>query len=150
MKKYRREILSVLLMIIIGTMMLLWGTNSSLDAQFYYTGESAKHFLSSLTESQNRTYFRHEILDLGFIFSYTLFYFFLVRRTFTSDHYQWLAFVPGFFDLIETTSILYFLNSKALPGTLEWLGPMTSLKWLSVAALSFILVLALRKSKPVE
>lgn len=127
--------------------MFLWRAESSLDAQLYYSGEAAKYFLNSLSEVQNQIYFRHEILDLGFIISYTLFYYFLVRRVLGSEKYLWMAFVPGFFDFLETTSILYLLKSENIPNELDWLGYLTALKWLTVTILSLILIIALRRSK---
>lgn len=108
--------------------MHLWGAEEILDTKLFYTAAQAESFLRSLEPSQWQAYLLNQVLDLGFLSSYSFLFFFLARKY--DFKKTWLAFVPGVFDLIETTTIIFLLLNKSWSPPV-WLGAATCLKWVT-------------------
>lgn len=113
----------------------------SLDAMLYYTDEQAQLFFASLTSKQWQAYQIHELIDLFlFLPIYTWLAFLFMRRLFPYNTYLLsLAFIPGVFDLIETTTILLYLM-KLIQHFPNSMGYITFYKWLDGALLLAALV----------
>ncbi len=111
---------------LIGLVMHIWGPDDELDIKFFYTSVQANNFLQGLSASQAGAYLLNEIMDLLFLSTYSLLFFFLARRFYFRK--TWMALVPGFFDLIETTTIIFLLINRSWAPP-HWLGYATSLKW---------------------
>lgn len=113
-----------------------------LDVHFYYTEIEFQKFFQTLSAKENFRYVLVAIFDLGFLFSYTVFFYLgLKRLTYKKPIFKYLAILPGFFDFIETTSILGVLAEAISPRSVSWIGVVTSLKWLSIIlVLAFIIL----------
>jgi len=124
------EIYFVVLMILAVAGMRIWGTSETLDPKFYYTGQQARDFFAGQSPVQAYKYLHNELFDLGFLCSYTILLFLLYRRVFTADSYVTLiAFLPGIFDLVETSTIIQVLLKRFVDEAPTWLGITTCLKW---------------------
>lgn len=97
------------------------GPSDSLDAKFFYTGEQARNLFANFSLEDKEAYFLNEIFDLFLIFSYSFLFLTLKRHLF--------ALVPGFFDLVETLTVLYALKYGEPFNVFSFLGVMTALKW---------------------
>ncbi len=116
------------------------GPQESLDARLYYTGDQARDWIQSLDSVEKKSYFFKEILDLLFICLYSSLFFQWASRLFKSSTYlSWVGFIPGSFDLIETTAIVFILKQGDSFEILDGLGYITFLKWSS----GFVVVLVL-------
>jgi hypothetical protein len=122
------EVTSVIVLILTGLSMHLWGTVNILDAKFFYTATEADTFFRSLDPSQWQAYLINEALDLVFLTSYSLLFFFLARKVYFVK--SRLAFIPGVFDLFETATIVMILLNKAWSPPV-WLGYVTCFKWVT-------------------
>ena len=139
----KRVIFHVGALVCVGALMIFFGPENSLDAKIYYTGEEAREFLKGLGDGQSDSYFINELLDLLFIFLYSTLAFISARRIFkTLAFAPWFALVPGVFDLIETSTILFILKVGDTLLALDNLGLVTFLKWATGVVL---VVLALVK-----
>lgn len=128
--------------------MLLLGSNTSLDAKLYYTGDQARALLAGLDSAGVERYFINELLDLLLILSYSTLLFVGFKKVFPGRRIVCcLAFVPGFFDLIETLSLLYILGFGGATSHLDWLGTVTFLKWATGAVALVVLAFSLRVRK---
>lgn len=136
-------LLGALAVIILSTAMTILGPRESLDAKFYYTGEQAHALLLSFTAEEAEKYFRNEIIDLLFIVAYTSLLFMALKKR--APNFIWLAFPAGFFDLIETSSILYCL--KASPVFLNQLGFVTAFKWIFFTGAKLTVLYGLFRAK---
>ncbi|MBO9666310.1 MAG: hypothetical protein J7501_05805 [Bdellovibrio sp.] len=150
MKKYfgAKELGCIALIMLLATMVQIWGSQKSLDIRLYYTAADAKSFFAELSPAETAAYIRHELFDLAFIGTYSLLFFFWLQRLFPQKKlFVALGFVPGLLDFIETTSILGVL----LQGLQEpplWLGTVTFLKWFgSICVLVLLIFGGLRRAK---
>lgn len=147
----RSEATLTLLLLLIGVSMEIWGSHRALDVKFYYSANEARDFLRSMDAAEAAAYLRNEILDLGFLSTYSALSRSFMCRFYPSNRalHIW-ALVPGFFDLIETSAIIWLLlhPESNPPG---WLGVTTCLKWLTgatvIATLGLSLIASSRKSR---
>ncbi len=117
--------------LILSIVMVRMGPASTLDARFFYTSADAAEYLASIGAFGRATYLKVETLDFGLIAIYTLFLVRVFAASWRGLRNRWFAFVPGFFDLIETVTIFYLLKSGTLTPP-AYLGYATAAKWLSV------------------
>lgn len=121
--------------------MFTLGPEESLDARFFYTTEEAHRILYDVTADESVRYFRNEIFDVALILLYSAFLFRIFQNLRVPRVWAFvLAFAPGFFDLVETISVLYALQHPGPHGFLSWLGYVTASKWLT-AGISVLLLL---------
>ena len=138
----RTVVLNVLALIGVGMIMKHCSPHGSLDSQIYYSGEEARVYLKGLTDGQSFSYFVNQFWDLLFIFLYSALGYFSVKKLFsTIKMAPWLALIPGVFDLIETTSILFILKLGDAINALDALGVVTLLKWCSGGLLAVLIIL---------
>jgi len=109
----------------------------SLDTRFYYSLGEGMKFLNGLSLTEIQNYLITEIADLFFIINYTGLMFIIGRKM---KIYFLLAFLPGIFDLIETTSIILFLTGSFSSSQINGLGVVTLLKWLCAALFNLLLI----------
>ncbi|MGE5085203.1 MAG: hypothetical protein ACM3MG_02820 [Bacillota bacterium] len=132
MKSWRKEIWLILLIVILVIMVQLWGSQKALDVRLYYSALEAQDFFARLSLSEVNAYIRHELFDLVFIFVYSYLLLLQVRRIYKPTlMITAFALTPGFFDFIETSTIL-----SVLIGWVQsppWLGAITFLKWIASA-----------------
>ena len=114
------------------------GLRGILDARLYYSANDAAVYLSGLSPEQAATYFRHELLDLLFLSSYSLFFVTLLPKR------KWVGVIPGIFDLLETGGILVALKVGPRPEIVSWLGWATLLKWTTGSYVVAVLLLQIR------
>jgi vacuolar-type H+-ATPase subunit I/STV1 len=140
------ETYSIIALIITGLSMHLWGADKVLDAKLFYTMTQAESFFRSLEPSQWQAYLLNEVLDLGFLSSYSLLFFSFARKFYSAN--SWLAFIPGIFDLIETTTIILLLLNRSWSPPI-WLGYVTCLKWVTGGIVGILIVVGftLRKKQ---
>ena len=123
--------LSLLFLIFLfGLAMHFIGPPDSLDTKLYYSAEQAQLILSHFSESDLKAYFLNEILDLGFLTTYTLFFIVVLRRLYVQK--TWLVLFPliaGVSDLIETTGIICVLKFPGSNSLFKILGIFTCTKW---------------------
>ncbi|MBY0372044.1 hypothetical protein K2X33_15270 [bacterium] len=118
----RRTLFLILCIGALDILMLTFGPHPTLDTKLYYTGDEARALLGGFDASQTHAYFLNELFDLLLIASYSaLFYRLKV----------FVPFLPGAFDLVETSYILYALKTPGAHGFLDYLGVVTFLKWVS-------------------
>ena len=151
MKTYSKELGIFCLLLITGGILTYIGTKNSLDTRFYYTGDEARLFLSSLSPEGKAQYLRGEILDFLFMFFYSWLAMNLMKKNYPQlKLLHVLAIVPGIFDNMENTTILYALKDPLGATALDTLGLVTSIKW-SVGGVVLIIILAgFFKSKKVS
>jgi hypothetical protein len=118
----------VFLLVALGGVMLCLGLHDSLDAHFYYSATEADTYFSSLSPRLRHLYLKTELIDLAFLTTYSWIFWTLAGRYF-SRSYRWMAFVPGIFDLIETSSIILILSGWPVENFSAWLGVATMIKW---------------------
>ncbi|MEQ1723076.1 MAG: hypothetical protein ABL930_07850 [Pseudobdellovibrio sp.] len=112
------------------------GLKHTLDARIFYTQDDALAFLQSLDSTGLQTYLHVELLDLGFIFTYSMLMYVTLRKMIPNRFYFcFIAFIPGFFDLVETANIILFLQNPTYIQSFAWLGTITFLKWTTSAVL---------------
>ena len=131
--------------VFIGILMLLTSPKEILDTKLFYTGAQARALLSSFDPMVREQYFRNELLDMLFITSYTGALVLAFYRLFPGKKFvQFLAILPGAFDLIETSAILLALKGGLSWSHFDWLGAVTCMKWvcagiaLAILAAGFI------------
>jgi hypothetical protein len=128
---------------VVLTAMIIVGPSQSLDARLYYDPMEAWSFFVSLTPEQTGRYFVNELLDLVFIFLYSSFlYLSFQRLTGWKKSLCQIGYLPGAFDLVETTWILSTLKTGNISGPILWMGTVTFLKWASGAAVIGVLAFA--------
>ncbi|OFZ30120.1 MAG: hypothetical protein A2622_09730 [Bdellovibrionales bacterium RIFCSPHIGHO2_01_FULL_40_29] len=118
-------------MIVLRAVMIL---PEILDVQLYYTGAAARNFLKALNENDLRLYKTIATLDLIFLSTYTWGVFFFTKKYFAKIPII-LTLLPGIFDLIETTAILYALKTTVQQNYFDWLGLITCGKWVASGVL---------------
>lgn len=134
------------MIVLFDIVLMTIGPRDALDIRLYYTGEQARALLASFDEAQIHRYFVNECIDLAFIMTYSALLFVCMQKYWR--RYRVLAFLPGFFDLIETVSILIALSTPGQHDFFDWLGVATFLKWTTGAALVVaILLQPLRRGK---
>jgi hypothetical protein len=122
----------------------LMGLHDILDSRLYYSAEEASLFFRSLSPSQMDRYFKHELLDLLFLTSYTLLDITLLARLFPEQpRLRYLGLVPGFFDALETLGILAVLTGAPISRIVPWLGIATCLKWITGAGIALMILVRL-------
>jgi hypothetical protein len=134
----------IIMLIALGLSMHRWGVDSALDAKFFYTVTEAEFFFRSLEPAKWQAYLLNEVLDLAFLSSYSLLFFFRARKFYFTK--SWIAFVPGFFDFIETTTIILLLLNRSWSPPI-WLGYVTCLKWLTGTIVVISIMLGWANSK---
>src|SRR6478752_9429633 len=92
------------------TMIKVGAPPGFLDARFFYTHDQAYNFMTSLDDFDRGQYKLNEILDLFFLSIYSLLLVSNLRKVLPPGK-AWFGFIPGAFDLIETTTILRWLQS---------------------------------------
>jgi hypothetical protein len=117
--------------LVLSTVMVRMGPESTLDSRFFYTSSDAADYLASVGAVGRATYLKVEALDFGLITIYTLFLVRVFAASWRGLRNRWVAFVPGFFDLIETATIFLVLQRGTLTPP-AYLGYVTAAKWLSV------------------
>jgi hypothetical protein len=144
----RIRILLVLIVVLDVAMMTL-GPRATLDMKLYYTGEQARSLLSSFDAHEGNTYFINELFDLVFISAYSSLFFFGLRKAFPKSRIAGpIALVPGFFDVIETSFILYALRTQGPHPFFDWLGVATFLKWTTGSLVNLTMIVgSIRKSR---
>lgn len=137
----KRALLSALMLCLISGM-VFWGPHNTLDVKLYYSGDEARALFAGLDAAESRHYFINELFDLLFIITYTAFLLSSVRHVFARRRIFWslLAFLPGAFDWVETTSVLYILKAGEPFSLLDYLGIATCLKWTLGALVSVLLL----------
>ncbi|MEK6628154.1 MAG: hypothetical protein AABY53_05970, partial [Bdellovibrionota bacterium] len=121
---------------IVATLMVKIDSQNTLDARFYYSGLEAVQYFKSLSDKDSYRYLVTEVFDLSFIITYTALLFLSLKRlVYKSQKVKYLAFIPGIFDLVETSTIISVLLGKISIESHPWLGLITAMKW------SFALVL---------
>lgn len=113
-------------LVVIGLSMHVLGPDNVLDTELFFTASEADTFIRGLGIQNMRAYFVNEIVDLLFLVTYSVLFFLLARRYYFRK--TWLTFIPGIFDLIETTTIILLLQNKSYASPI-WLGYVTCLKW---------------------
>ncbi len=130
------QVLSGLALLLIAGM-FAWGPQATLDKKLYYTGAQAQAFLDAMSPELLHAYFINELLDELFLCCYSVIAFVVFKRVFgVRSRFRFLAFMPGFFDWIETSLILIALRTPAPHAFFGWLGFATFLKWTTGGALS--------------
>jgi hypothetical protein len=129
-----------------------FGPSQSLDIKFYYSGAEARALIQNLHAFELKYYFRNELIDLIFIFTYTSALWIGLRRIFPNNKATaTLALLPGFFDLIETIAIIYAVKRPGGPHDFfDWLGVVTSLKWIFVAIAIGAVIMGLVRRKLIK
>jgi hypothetical protein len=116
--------------VVFYALMFLFGTTNILDAKLYYSHAFANDFFANLTPQERAVYLRHEWFDLGLIVSYTSAFFMWSKRLFVKSKVMGaVALIPGAFDLLETSSIIYILAND-VQDVVAWLGIITLHKWI--------------------
>lgn len=134
-------------LVLIFVSMLVFGSGEMLDTHFFYSGEYAWAFFTSLSEEARHAYLRTNLLDFLFIHFYSSLAFHEFSKLLKSKA-RFVALVPGFFDLMETGTIFRILWSGMIPSDLTALGYMTAAKWTSGAILILVyLGLLLRRRR---
>lgn len=133
-------LLAVALVALMGAV----GPARTLDKLPWYTAEEGLKLLADLGAEGRLRYLRNEWLDLGFLFAYSAFAFIAtgwiwegrlgapaVRRG------QYLALLPGVFDLVETSLVISALSGypEGLTAKMSGLCLATPAKWLAAALL---------------
>jgi len=132
--KFRLEVIAGILLVGVSVLLMYLGANQILDTKLYYSHEEALGYFSALTSAQTENYKLIALLDLFvYIPAYT-WLLFLVGRRFLPDKYLLLIFIPTVFDIVET-SVIYLFISGILSGFPSWTGYVTSIKWISGAAI---------------
>jgi hypothetical protein len=123
-------------------LMRVFGPADTLDARFFYDQMEAWSFFQTLSEEDSRRYLVNELFDLVFIGLYSaIFYRSIERHSGWRKSFLSVAWIPGIFDLIETSWILIVLQFGEISGPLLLLGWMTMAKWISVTAVLGVLSL---------
>ncbi|MFM6928302.1 MAG: hypothetical protein ACKOX6_07550 [Bdellovibrio sp.] len=130
MKSFKKEFWLLTLIIMLVIMVQLWGSQKALDVRLYYSALEAQDFFASLSLSEVNAYLRHELFDLVFIFAYSYLLLLQIRRVYKPGLITTaFALTPGFFDLLETSTILGVLIGWVQSPS--WLGAITFMKWLA-------------------
>ena len=118
------------------------GPTDILDARLFYTPEESRKFFSELSLLNREKYILNEFLDYILILTYTTLFYRLSDR---ANALRRICFLPGFFDVVETTTILLCLNKFIILAP-TWLGYVTSAKWgIGAIFVLWYLVLHLKK-----
>jgi hypothetical protein len=146
---FDRKILGLLAVIVLaGVAMATWGPSETLDAKFYFSNAEAQALFQRATAHDLQAYRVNELIDLVFLVSYSCVLFLGLRKVdSTSTLIPLLGFVPGVFDLCETSAIFYALSTSTNQDFFKWLGVVTSLKWSTAAIALATLVWAYRKKR---
>jgi hypothetical protein len=139
----KKSTILVLLIIIIDFYMIYLmtqGLTETLDQKLYYSGDDARALWLSFSNWHLQTYFANEIADLFLIASYSSLFYITLRKVSKSPEYLLVALIPGFFDLIETLSVMLILKFPEYGQILNWLGTVTLFKWNS-GAFAVLLIL---------
>ncbi len=125
-------------MLLIALLILSDGmTNSKLlDTRLYYSGAEAREFLNQLNSSDYLTYQMISALDLIFLGAYTLIICLFLRIWF-SEKAMLFGLIPGVFDFLETSGILYALTTTPQQQYFDYLGAVTFLKWSALLIVLF-------------
>lgn len=112
--------------------MRFFGPHGTLDERLFYSGIEARFYLDTLSDSEMRAYLFNELADLVLIGLYSSLLFLSLRHHFPKRvGLHGFAFIPGFFDLIETCGILYALTFEGSHAYLDNWGAITLMKWLT-------------------
>ena len=144
----KKVALILLFIVVLGFVMRMIGPPDCLDAKLFYSGEQARALINSFSESDLRAYFLQEILDLGFLTSYTTLFLLMLRRL--SPAKTWLLIFPvivGLSDLVETTVTILVLKFSGSKMWFDWLGLFTFVKWVLGAIVALIIFTRLFKVK---
>ncbi len=123
--------------LICGVLMKLHSIPHSLDSRFYYSSNEGINYLNGLTSLEIQDYLFTEIVDLFLIINYTGLMFIIGRKM---KIYFLLPFLSGAFDVIETTSLIFFLCGTVSASQISWLGNITLLKWISAMLFNLLLI----------
>lgn len=116
----------------LATAMTIFGTASSLDSRFYYTGNEARALFAGLNNTEVHRYIVIECLDLLLITAYTVMLWIALGRIHLRRVWRTIfTLAPAFFDLIETLTVLYTLLISGTYQGFEHLGVITLCKWLA-------------------
>lgn len=145
--KVNNYALVFLTFIVLGVMFYL-GVDKSLDARFYYDYIEASAYMSQLSVELSYKYLIKEFFDLGLICLYSALFKRGVRHfLFSSFPLLFISLIPGFFDLIETISVILILKQIVSYDVLNYLGLVTLLKWSSGTILFGLILVSWFKQK---
>lgn len=126
----KKTITLLSLIVFLFVAMMILAPHQTLDTRLHYSGAEGREVLDSLTSAERQAYFHTEILDLAFIFSYTALFLIVFAKLFPRNlFFLYLAIVPGFCDLTETSILLYALRYREPLYAFDWLGIFTFVKW---------------------
>ena len=110
---------------------LLWasGPGDTLDQHFYYTGAKAREIFDAMGPAGAAKYLRTEWLDLVFIATYSTALDRACGKLPGFRLHRGVAFLPGFFDILETMTIIAYISGAPVSGWFDYLGIITALKW---------------------
>lgn len=138
----------VVLTALVGVVMLCLGVRGSLDMRPYYSFQEASNYFNHLSVEMSYAYLIKEFLDLGLIALYSGLFKRGVRKfIFPNPPKLFIFLIPGFFDLIETVSIILILKNLISHSILGILGVISLLKWTSGATLFALISYKWIKSK---
>lgn len=139
MSKKARVISLICALVFILILMNQYSPAKTLDARIYYTYAESLEYIWKLTPAEQSGYAIAEGLDFLLIATYTVIL--LMWFQFVFPWARWFlmfAFLPGFFDLIETGTIFLALVTGSSDYLFEYLGTITCLKWLTGCAVVFL------------
>ena len=121
---------------VVGLLMSTIEIQQILDTRLFYSSNEAIQYFAQMTMLHSKLYLHHELLDLVYLCVYSILFFNLFEILFPlNKKLLFLAFLPGVFDLLETSSILYVLRGGSVSRVSAWLGTSTLLKWITGTAL---------------
>ena len=133
------------------------GPAETLDKKFRYSAAAAARLLEDLGGEGRARYLRSERLDLAFLLVYTAFAYLAMgaiweEKTSAQALRRWraVAFLPGLFDLAETSLVLRTLSDYPgdLSRRLAWLCWLTPAKWSAAAVLAALALYGAVSSGP--
>jgi|GEM_PF-4469795 len=142
----QKALLGLMLLFLLG-IIILGPQQTTLDAKLYYTGDEARALLQGMGDATLHRYFIGELIDLCFLSTYTAALIVALHKVLKNKAIATiLGAVPGLFDLIETSTILYVLKHPEVQSVFDWLGVVTFLKWtIGMVALVILILRGVRK-----
>jgi hypothetical protein len=131
--------------IVLGSFIVLYGRagglGNPLDGRYFYSAQAAREYLAGLSEAARMIYMRVEILDFGLIVIYSSLLVRLLHRMKAGAPIRWIGLLPGFFDILENTTILRALGRTGFDVP-DSLGYFTAVKWTAAAAVLLFIALS--------
>lgn len=119
---------------------------NTLDARLFYSHQEAIEYFQSMSFENSVLYWKTETTDFFFILTYTAFFYLCFKRLlWKKPKLKYLAFLPGLFDLTETTTIWSVLTFGLSLNQFSWLGLMTLMKWLSLLLVFIVFAIYRRR-----